>query len=76
MAKTEKGGNAVAVDESANMIPVYLPLLPDETGIGEVDQRVVVTVNGTNRILLRGQTIYVTREEYEALYNSHRFDRL
>lgn len=58
------------------LISIYLPLLPEEGGVAEVDQRVPVTINGENRILLRGQTIEVTLEEYEVLYNSHRFERL
>jgi DNA topoisomerase-3 len=53
-----------------------LPLLPDDNGVGEVDQRVTVTVNGVNKILVRGQHIKVTVAEYEALHNSGRFDKL
>lgn len=69
--KTEK-----QVENAVTLIPIYIPLLPDDDGVTEVDQRITVTVNGVNRILLRGQTIEVTPEEYEALYNSQRFDRL
>lgn len=69
--KTEK-----QVENTVTLIPIYIPLLPDDDGVTEVDQRITVTVNGVNRILLRGQTIEVTPEEYEALYNSQRFDRL
>lgn len=75
MSETKRGAKAVA-PKKPELISIYLPMLPDDNGVGEVDQRVTVTVNGTNRILLRGQTIKVTREEYEALYNSGRFERL
>ena len=51
-------------------------MLPDDNGVGEVDQRVTVTVNGVNKILVRGQHIKVTVAEYEALHNSGRFDKL
>ena len=62
--------------QEKTLIPIYLPLLPEEEGVTEVDQRVVVTLNGVNKILPRGQMIEVTPEEYEVLYNSGRFDRL
>lgn len=68
--------NEAKVKQEKTLIPIYLPLLPEEAGVTEVDQRVVVTLNGVNRILLRGQTIEVTPEEYEVLHNSGRFDRL
>lgn len=58
------------------LITIYIPMLPEEDGISEVDQRVTVTLNGENRILLRGEPIEVTPEEYEILYNSQRFERL
>lgn len=74
--KTAKTAKASAGAQEVGLIPIYLPLLPDEVGVGEVDQRITVTVNGVNRILLRGQTVYVTREEYESLYNSGRFERM
>ncbi len=67
---------AKAALKSENLISIYLPLKPDDNGIGEVDQRETVVVNGVNRILLRGQTIKVTRDEYEAIVNSGRFERL
>lgn len=76
MTETRKGAKTAAALKKENLISIYLPMLPDDNGVGEVDQRVTVTVNGVNRILLRGQTIKVTREEYEALYNSGRFERL
>lgn len=75
MTETKRGAKTVAPKKS-ELISIYLPMLPDDNGVGEVDQRVIVTVNGTNRILLRGQNIKVTRAEYEALYNSGRFERL
>lgn len=74
--KTAKTAKASAAVPEVGLIPIYLPLLPDEVGVGEVDQRITATVNGVNRILLRGQTVYVTREEYEDLYNSGRFERM
>ena len=76
MTETKRGAKTAAAPKKSELIPIYLPMLPDDNGVGEVDQRVTVTVNGVNRILLRGQTIKVTREEYEALYNSGRFERL
>lgn len=76
MTETRKGAKTAAALKKENLISIYLPMLPDDNGVGEVDQRVTVTVNGVNRILLRGQTIKVTRDEYEALYNSGRFERL
>lgn len=76
MTETKRGAKTAAAPKKENLISIYLPMLPDDNGVGEVDQRVTVTVNGVNRILLRGQTIKVTREEYEALYNSGRFERL
>lgn len=71
-AKTAKAEPAKEI----GLIPIYIPMLPDEAGVGEVDQRVNVTINGVNRIVLRGQTVYVTPAEYEDLYNSKRFERL
>ena len=56
--------------------PAYLPLLPDEGGADVVDQRVVVTINGENIIVPRGEWIEVTPEVYEVLQNSGRFERL
>lgn len=76
MTETKRGAKTAAAPKKSELISIYLPMLPDDNGVGEVDQRVTVTVNGVNRILLRGQTIKVTREEYEALYNSGRFERL
>ena len=76
MTETKRGAKTAAAPKKEYLISIYLPMLPDDNGVGEVDQRVTVTVNGVNRILLRGQTIKVTREEYEALYNSGRFERL
>lgn len=76
MTETKRGAKTAAAPKKENLISIYLPMLPDDNGVGEVDQRVTVTVNGVNRILLRGQTIKVTREEYEAMYNSGRFERL
>lgn len=64
------------VENTVKLIPIYIPMLPDDDGVTEVDQRITVTMNGVNRILLRGQTVEVTPEEYEILYNSQRFDRL
>lgn len=55
---------------------VYLHLLPDESGVAEVDQRVTITVNGVNRIIPRGQRVEVTLPEYEALLNSGKFETL
>lgn len=66
----------VVEQESSNLIPIYIPLLPDDGGVTDVDQRITVTVNGVNRILPRGERVEVTLEEYEALYNSGRFERL
>ena len=62
--------------EVHSKIPVYLPLLPDEGGADKVDQRVVVTVNGTNIIIPRGETVEVTPAVYEVLHNSGRFERV
>lgn len=76
MTEAKKGTKTAAAPKKENLIPVYLPLKPDDNGVGEVDQREIITVNGVNRILLRGQINKVTREEYEALYNSGRFERL
>lgn len=59
-----------------NKIPVYLPMLPDEGGADRVDQRVVVTFNGTNIIVPRGEMVEVTPEVYEILHNSGRFERV
>ena len=59
-----------------NLIPVFLQRLPDEGGVSEVDQRVTITVNGVNTILPRGEMIYGTREQYEILYNSGRFEHM
>ena len=64
------------VDAHQNLIPVFLQRLPDEGGVSEVDQRVTVTVNGVNRILPRGEMIFVTPQEYEILRNSGRFGKL
>lgn len=75
MSENRKSAKKTA-EKVVDLIPIYIPLLPDEVGVGEVDQRVNVTVNGVNRVLLRGQTIRVTRDEYEDLYNSGRFDKL
>jgi hypothetical protein len=74
--KTAKSAKASAAAPEVGLIPIYLPLLPDDNGVGEVDQRVTVTVNGVNKILVRGQHIKVTVAEYEALHNSGRFDKL
>ncbi len=57
-------------------IPVYLPMLPDEGGADVVDQRVVVTINGENIIIPRGEQVEVAPEIYEILQNSGRFERL
>ena len=77
MSETRKTVKAKAgADKNVGLIPIYIPMLPDEVGVGEVDQRVNVTINGVNRIVLRGQTVYVTPAEYEDLYNSKRFERL
>lgn len=76
MSETKRSAKAESEQKEVGLIPIYIPMLPDEAGVGEVDQRITVTVNGVNRILLRGQTVYVTREEYEDLYNSKRFERL
>lgn len=75
MSESKRGARSAA-EKNENLISIYLPLLPDDNGVGEVDQRVTVTVNGVNKILPRGQMIKVTCEEYEALYNSGRFERL
>lgn len=76
MTETRKGAKTAAAPKKENLIPVYLPLKPDDNGVGEVDQRETITVNGVNRILLRGQINKVTRDEYEDMYNSGRFERL
>ena len=68
--------NAAKNNQAERLIPIRLPLLPDEGGVSEVDQRVVVTLNGVNKILPRGEMIEVTPEEYEVLYNSGRFGML
>ena len=65
-----------AATHTENLIPVYLPPLPDEGGSQEVDQTVVVTINGHNTVINRGNYVSVTPEVYEALQNSNRFDRL
>ncbi len=57
-------------------IPVYLPMLPDEGGSERTDQRVIVTINGSNIIIPRGETVEVTPEVYEVLHNSGRFERV
>lgn len=57
-------------------ISVYLPLLPDEGGAERVDQRVIVTLNGSNIIIPRGETVEVSPEVYEVLHNSGRFERV
>ena len=57
-------------------IPVYLPLLPDEGGSVEVDQRVNVEINGKTTVIERGKYSEVSLPVYEALYNSGRFERL
>lgn len=76
MSETKRATKTAAAPKKEALIPVYLPLLPDDNGVGEVDQRVIVTVNGVNKILVRGQHIKVTVAEYEALHNSGRFDKL
>ena len=58
------------------LIPIYLPLLEDEAGVGEVDQRVTITINGINKILPRGEHIEVTLSEYAALVDSGKFSKL
>lgn len=58
------------------VIPVFLQLLPDDDGVGETDQRVVITVNGENKIIPRGERVYVTPEEYEILFNSGRLGHM
>lgn len=75
MSNTSKN-DSTAAKTDGGMIQIYLPLLPDEVGVGEVDQRVTVTVNGVNRILPRGEMISVTPQEYEILRNSGRFGKL
>ena len=62
--------------KTAKKIPIYLPLLPDEGGSVEVDQRVNVEVNGKTTIIKRGEYCEVTPAVYEVLRNSGRFDRL
>jgi hypothetical protein len=57
-------------------IPIFLPLLPDEGGSVEVDQRVNVEINGKTTIIMRGEHCEVTMPVYEALYNSGRFGRM
>lgn len=74
--RTTKTAKPEAEQKDVALIPIYIPMLPDEVGVGEVDQRLNVTINGVNRIVLRGQTVYVTPAEYEDLYNSKRFERL
>ena len=76
MSETKRATTTAAAPKKEALIPVDLPLLPDDNGVGEVDQRVTVTVNGVNKILVRGQHIKVTVAEYEALHNSGRFDKL
>jgi hypothetical protein len=76
MSETKRATKTAAAPKKENLIPVYLPLKPDDSGVGEVDQRETITVNGVNRILVRGQHNKVTVSEYEALYNSGRFDKL
>lgn len=63
-------------EKTENLIPVYLPLLPDEGGSQEVDQSVIVTINGKNTVIMRGNYVNVTPEVYEVLYNSGRFERM
>lgn len=63
-------------EKTENLIPIYLPLLPDEGGSQETDQTVIVTINGKNIQIQRGQYVNVTPEVYEALQNSNRFERL
>lgn len=74
--RTTKTAKAETEQKDVGLIPIYIPMLADEVGIGEVDQRLNVTINGVNRIVLRGQTVYVSPAEYEDLYNSKRFERL
>ncbi len=62
--------------EVHSKIPVYLPMLPDEGGADKVDQRVVVTLNGSNIIIPRGETVEVSPAVYEILHNSGRFERV
>ena len=57
-------------------IPVYLPTLPDEGGSVQVDQNVIVTINGVNKVVPRGVPCELTLDEYRALKDSGRFERL
>lgn len=61
--------------EMATDIDIYLPLLPDP-GMGHVDQMVLVTVNGENTLIKRGEHVKVSQPVFEVLYNSHRFENL
>lgn len=67
---------AEAAKTPESLIPIILPMLDDEGGVTEVDQRVNVTINGVNKILPRGERIEVTLAEYEALRSSGRFGQI
>jgi hypothetical protein len=58
------------------MIPVYLQMLPDEGGSVQVDQNVILTINGVNKVVPRGVPCELTLDEYRALHDSGRFERL
>ena len=57
-------------------VSIYLPLLPDNGGVGKVDQTVVVTINGENTIIKRGEHVDVTIPVFEVLYNSGKYPNL
>ncbi len=77
MAATKTSAEKSTVAKTPEtLIPIFLPLLDDEFGVGEVDQRVTVTINGENKILPRGEHIEVTLTEYNAIIESGRFGKI
>ena len=58
------------------LIPIFLPLLEDDGGLGEVSQRETIIINGVNKILPRGEHIEVTLAEYIVLRDSGKFPKL
>ena len=76
MAATKTTIEPKVVEQNNGLIPIFIPTLPDEGGSSRVDQDIVVTVNGKNTIVRRGEHCEVPIGVYESLFNSGRFERL
>lgn len=57
-------------------VRIYLPLISEEDAVGQVDQTVVVSINGENTLIRRGESVEVSPEVYQVLLRSGRFEHL